>query len=88
MAEAIFSQTAGGSECSNNSSMQGLPKSHATFTMKSETISPAIGSSTRHFSPKNIAPVIPIAVPMDENASERGCQPLQRTTGLPFLLPF
>lgn len=47
--------------------------------MKMLTMTAAMGSSTLQRSPRNMAPPMPNAVPMDEKASLRWCQALATT---------
>ena len=48
-----------------------MKKSMKQITIKMLTTIAAIGSRTLHFVPKNIAPDIPINVPIEERASLR-----------------
>ena len=51
--------------------MQGTASWIDTFTINMLTTSAANGSRTLHCSPRNIAPQMPIMVPMEEKASLR-----------------
>ena len=52
------------------------------------TITAAIGSNMRHFGPNIMAPPMPMAVPMDENASLRWCHAFATTAGDLYFSPF
>lgn len=67
----IWFSTSAGSDVSSNSLIDGSANSIDTFMIKILTSILAMGSNIRQFSPKNIAPLMPRAVPIEENASER-----------------
>ena len=77
--DRILSSTSLDNDFSSSSSTHGFTRSMATFIIKTLTMNAAMGSSTLHLSPKNIAPAIPMSVPIDENASLLWCHAFATT---------